>query len=393
MRVDRLAFARYRNLEAGELLPSPGVNIICGENGQGKTNLLEALWLFTGAKSFRSAKDGELIAFGRQRMELALDFFSRGREQTARIVLGTGPQVKPGEKKQSFLNDIPNPSVTAFAGVFCAVAFSPSTMGLIQNGPADRRRFLDTSICQVLPRYIEQLRAFTRALDQRNALLKDIPRAPVLLDTLDVWDQHLARASAAVIRARSRYCRRLSEKAAEIYAGLSGGREVFSARYQTALEAGAAPAKEAESEAGGPAGESASALEARLLELYRRNRRSDIEAGTTTQGPHRDELAVSLDGVSARSYGSQGQQRSCVLALKLAESALLTDLNGEPPVILLDDVMSELDNARRSYILNHLTGKQVFITCCDEGYFRSLEEGRIFQMKEGVLTHVSPSWE
>lgn len=392
MRVDRLTFARFRNLAAGELLPSPGVNIICGENGQGKTNLLEAIWLFTGAKSFRSAKDGELIAFGQQRTELALHFYSRGRDQTARIGLGSGPQVKPGEKKQSFLNDIPNPSVTAFAGVFCAVAFSPSTMGLIQNGPADRRRFLDTSICQILPRYIDQLRAFTRALDQRNALLKDIPRAPVLLDTLDVWDQHLARASAAVIRARSRYSRRLAEAGAEVYAGLSGGRERFSACYQTVWE----PTRPLPSP-GGPAEpalpDSLSALEEGLLELYRQNRRADVEAGVTTQGPHRDELLVTLDGVSARSYGSQGQQRSCVLALKLAESTLLTELNGEPPVILLDDVMSELDNARRSYILNHLSGKQVFITCCDEGYFRALKEGRIFQMKGGKLTHVSPPGE
>lgn len=223
-------------------------------------------------------------------------------------------------------------------------------------------------------------------MEQRNALLKDIPRAPVLLDTLDVWDQHLAKASAAVIRARSRYCRRLADKAAEIYAGLSGGREAFTACYQTVLEPGREP---------GPAvpEESPAALESQLLELYRRNRRSDIEAGVTTQGPHRDELAVCLDGASARSFGSQGQQRSCVLALKLAESALLTQLNGEPPVILLDDVMSELDNARRSYILNHLTGKQVFITCCDEGYFRTLEEGRIFQMKGGMLTYVSPPGE
>ena len=346
------------------VFPCETVNIIYGDNAQGKTNLLEAIWLLSGAKSFRGAKDADLIRFGESRALIESDFFCAGRQQTSKIQLEG--------KKTAWLNDIRQDSITAFAGIFTTVVFSPSHLGLVKDGPAGRRKFLDTSICQITPRYIGMIGQYQRILLQRNTLLKDISYASALLDTLDIWDEKLSALGGVIIRMRMEYTRRLQKEAEDIYKGISMERESFSLDYRP-FEL---PVQE---------GQTQREISSLLLEKMMQNRSEDLRSGSTGIGPHRDDLEISINGRSVRSFGSQGQQRSSVLALKLAESRCIGDILGERPVILLDDVMSELDQNRREYLLNHLTGSQIFITCCDKGYFSRLEGGRVFRMEHGQL--------
>ena len=364
MRISRLHLEQFRNIESRSVFPCETVNIIYGDNAQGKTNLLEAIWLLSGAKSFRGAKDADLIRFGESRALIESDFFCAGRQQTSKIQLEG--------KKTAWLNDIRQDSITAFAGIFTTVVFSPSHLGLVKDGPAGRRKFLDTSICQITPRYIGMIGQYQRILLQRNTLLKDISYASALLDTLDIWDEKLSALGGVIIRMRMEYTRRLQKEAEDIYKGISMERESFSLDYRP-FEL---PVQE---------GQTQREISSLLLEKMMQNRSEDLRSGSTGIGPHRDDLEISINGRSVRSFGSQGQQRSSVLALKLAESRCIGDILGERPVILLDDVMSELDQNRREYLLNHLTGSQIFITCCDKGYFSRLEGGRVFRMEHGQL--------
>jgi len=364
VKISRLHLEQFRNIESLSVFPCETVNIIYGDNAQGKTNLLEAIWLLSGAKSFRGAKDADLIRFGESRALIESDFFCAGRQQTSKIQLEG--------KKTAWLNDIRQDSITAFAGIFTTVVFSPSHLGLVKDGPAGRRKFLDTSICQITPRYIGMIGQYQRILLQRNTLLKDISYASALLDTLDIWDEKLSALGGVIIRMRMEYTRRLQKEAEDIYKGISMERESFSLDYRP-FEL---PVQE---------GQTQREISSLLLEKMMQNRSEDLRSGSTGIGPHRDDLEISINGRSVRSFGSQGQQRSSVLALKLAESRCIGDILGERPVILLDDVMSELDQNRREYLLNHLTGSQIFITCCDKGYFSRLEGGRVFRMEHGQL--------
>ena len=365
MRVQSLRLENFRNIDTLLMEPCDGVNIIYGDNAQGKTNLLEGVWLLSGAKSFRGAKDGEMTRFGEKKAVVESEFFGEGRLQTAKIVMDG--------KKTAWLNDIKQDSVTAFAGKFTAVVFSPTHLGLVKDGPAGRRKFLDTSICQITPRYISVMAQYQRILLQRNQLLKDISYAPALLDTLDIWDERLAGLGGSILRARMGYTARLQEKAKEVYEGISMGKEELSLCYrpfELDMEGEDSPEN----------------LSRAMLQKLKQTRGEDIRSGSTGVGPHRDDLEVLLGDKSVRAFGSQGQQRSAVLAMKLAESRCIKEMLGEAPVILLDDVMSELDGGRREYLLNHLTGNQIFITCCDKGYFQHLQGGRVFHMEKGLLT-------
>lgn len=368
MNITSIALSRFRNLRELSMEPDPSVNVIYGDNGQGKTNLIESVWLLSGARSFRGAKDADLISFGESGARIRASFRKDGRLQQA--------ELRFGGRKSAFLNEIPLESAARLAGELCAVVFSPSHLSLVKDGPAERRRFLDTSICQITPRYIDTLAAFSRVLQQRNTLLKDISYAGSLLDTLDIWDEKFCSLAASVSWARERYALRLGGAAREIYEGISMSREAFEAVYR---RNGVGPERYQ-----GPE---------QLREAYRqalsRARGEDLRCGVTTVGPHRDDLEILLDEKSARSFGSQGQQRSSVLALKLGEARCMGEILREAPVILLDDVMSELDSGRREYLLNHLAGSQIFITCCDKNYFSSLSAGRSFRMENGEITDSS----
>ena len=367
MQIDKLTFSGFRNLADGEFLPSVGVNILYGDNAQGKTNILEACWLFTGGKSFRGAKDKELVGFEKQNATLCMDFTAEGRQQTATVDIVS--------RRQITLNAISQKSPSAIVGRFCAVVFCPSHLDLVSGNPDGRRRFLDAAYCQLKPSYIRTLSVYQHLLTQRNTLLKSIRAGQAGGETevaalLDVWDMQLAGLSANITRARARYIERILPTAAALYGGLSAGKERMSLKLITPITD---PAADKES------------ITAQYVELLRKNRCEDIAAGFSTVGAHREDIGIAINGVSAKQYGSQGQQRSAVLALKLSEAKLLKDITGEQPVVMLDDVMSELDIIRQDYILNHMHGRQILITCCDPAAIERQTGGKIFHIQNGKI--------
>ena len=363
MNVESLSLDGFRNLEGVNIEPAPGVNIIYGKNAQGKTNLLEGLWLFTGGKSFRGAKDAETVGFGREFAELEMGFFSQGRKQSAVIRIKDAREAK--------LNGVPLASPGRLAGEFCAVVFSPAHLSLVKDGPAARRRFMDAALCQLRPRYMSDLGGYNRALKQRSALLRDLKYHGELLDTLELWEAQLAALGARISDLRARYIKKLEPAARQVFDGLSGGSEELGLKYSR------------------PAGkelcDGRDQWESSLREELLKARKDDIFTGRTSVGPHRDDLDIGINGISARIFGSQGQQRSCVLALKLSEATVLRETTGEQPVALLDDVMSELDSGRQDYILNHIDGWQVFVTCCEPSSVLNLHGGRAFEMRGGKI--------
>ena len=335
MRLESIRLTNFRNIGSLYLEASAGVNVIHGENAQGKTNLTEAIWMFTGTRSFRGAKDRELIRFGQPCCKSEICFSNQQRTQTASIELCEPGAAQDKKIKQILLNEIALESASELAGQFYAVVFSPAHLSLVR------------------------------------ALLKDLFRFPQLIDTMEVWEEHLARAAAAVVFCRARYVDRIRPLASVVYHGISSGREQFDLQYQCGLQPDVLQTREA--------------LRAAFIQEYQRTRSEDIERAATLCGPHRDDLELLVDEMPMRLYGSQGQQRSGVLALKMAECSMVEEVTGETPVVLLDDVMSELDASRRDYLLNHLEGRQVFVTCCDDESFRGLKQGKSFLIQAGEL--------
>ena len=352
MNIQHLNYCGYRNLQPGELVPENTINVIFGKNAQGKTNLLEAMWLFTGGRSFRGSKDVDLIAYEKQRAELNLSFFSEEREQTAQIIIENA-------RRSAILNGIPKKSTSELIGKFCAVLFSPEHLSLVRDGPSFRRNFIDSALCQIRPSYAMLISHYNHTLIQRNALLKDIPRHAELTDTLEIWDEKLTKYGEEIIRGRIKYIDQIRESVKTIYSGICENKEKLELSYQKSTD--------------------------NLGQALKDARRGDIYCGHTSIGPHRDDLDLFIDSQSARVFGSQGQKRSVVLALKLAEAEALRKQTGEKPVIFLDDVMSELDSGRQDYLLNHLNDCQVFITCCEPDAAKRLQAGALFQMDGGRL--------
>lgn len=366
MRLTSIELKNYRNLEQLSILPCEEVNIIYGDNAQGKTNLIEAIWLFTGNSSFRYAKLNELIQFHQKQSMLSVHFEDREREQHAKLILSS--------KKEIYLNQVPFKKASDLAGHFYCVVFSPADLDLIKGNPKGRRRFLDLAISQLTPQYLKYLETYDRILDQRNALLKEIPRNLYLKDTLDIWDQQLAKVGTIISIYRSDYVRKLAKISQNIYSGLSNQKETFEVFYRCSAFDNSSQL---------------SVYDDPHIQFYyqklKQNLEQDIRCGFTSVGIHRDDLDFLLDGVLLKTYGSQGQQRSGVIALKLSEASLLKRVTGENPIVLLDDVMSELDVSRQNYILNHVKNQQVFITCCDVFNTVHLKKGKIFKISQGAL--------
>lgn len=362
MYITALEAVAFRNLSAVSVRPCREVNLIYGDNAQGKTNLLEALWMFTGCRSFRGAKDAELLQFGKPKARLYLEYHGQGRAQTMQLDI---------EKSRTFTqNGVRLPSASRAMGEFLAVVFSPVHLTLVKDGPVGRRRFLDAAIGQLKPKYGAALSDYGKAVQQRNLVLKDAVFHRELYDTLDVWEERIAYYGSEIIRQRIGYVQRLSEFSSEIYAGISQKKETLRLSYEEAVPTEGRDRKE---------------LYESLIASLRRARKEDLLTGTTSVGPHRDDLRVEIDFLSARTYASQGQQRSAALALKLGEAAVIKSFSREQPVALLDDVMSELDAARQNYILNHIRDWQVFITCCDPSSVKSLRYGKAFRMEKGCI--------
>lgn len=350
MKVNKLYLKNFRNISEIEIEPSDEINVICGENAQGKTNIIEALWLFSGAKSFRGSKDLELIKKGENEAKICADFTFLGVENTV--------EIKINETKKAFLNEKSLASASKLAGNFNAVIFSPVDLSLIKEGPQVRRKFLDLAIGQIYPNYIEILKSYKRAVMQRNTIIKDLKYDKTVEVMLDVFEKEIACLGEKIIKYRKNYIEELKKFLPQIYSGLSGGKEKISAVYVADSEFN-------------------------IEKSLKDSRKEDMYSGVTSIGPHRDNVKFLINGDDSRAFGSQGQQRSVALSLKLSQAEVAREITGEQPICLLDDVMSELDVTRQNYILNHIKGRQAFITCCDPSNTARLKEGKIFEIKNG----------
>ena len=343
MKVISLKTENYRNLTAREYNPGGGVNIICGKNGLGKTNLIESIWLFTGCRSFRSIKDKDVVQFGCDEARLRMEFFSGNRNKEA--------EIKIDEKRHITLNGVALPSGRKMMGEFTSVVFTPLHLSIVKEGPEERRKFVDIALSQLRPNYAKSILEYSKALAQRNATLRAAKENPAMLAMLDICDIELAKKGAIIIESRMNYLERLKDFACVTYDEISSGKEKLELKYiEYAREKAQGKKEIAES----------------LLAALREKRESDTERCITSVGAHREDFSIELSGKSARQFGSQGQQRSAAISLKLAEADIITQVTGEEPVVLLDDVFSELDPQRQKYLVKHFENRQVFITCCDE---------------------------
>ena len=367
MIIHRLGFDGYRNLSSSEIFPCDNVNVIYGKNAQGKTNLLEALWLFSGNRSFRGAKDSDYIGFDKEKAVLSIDFFSEERMQSAGIAFQKS-------KKEVKLNGVRQSSVSKLLGKLCVVVFSPEHLALVKRGPSERRRFIDSAVCQIRPNFSDTLSEYNRLLLQRNALLKDLRYHSDLSDTMDIWEERLAVYGSAVIRMRINYTNKLCEIARKYHFGISDGKENLGISYMCGFSEEICSDRET--------------LTSEYVRQLRESTKTDIADGSTSIGPHRDDISLEINGENLRSFGSQGQQRSCVLSMKIAEAELIKQATEQEPIVLLDDVLSELDSRRQEFLLNKIVDRQVFISCCERASADRLEGGKLFYVEKGEVMSV-----
>lgn len=367
MKLRRIALDGFRNYTDFTADFSPGVNVIWGENAQGKTNLLEAIGFLSGARSHRARGDKELISFHRDRGTITAEVTSRGRDFLLEV------QLFRGARRRLIVNHVKCKTAAELGGIVQTVLFCPEDLALIKAGAAERRSFLDQAICQLRPRYAEALAQYHKLLDHKTRILRDWEKHPSLLDVLEDFNEAMARAGALVIHYRAHFVRKLAEKAAQIQTEFSGGRETLALRYATV------------STVRDPLGPTVE-----LYEDLRRHQdshaRAERDARSCLSGPHKDDLVAQINGQPARQYASQGQTRTAALSLKLAERELFRDDTGQWPILLLDDVLSELDARRQDFVLRRITGGQVILTGCEapDGTF---PEGRTLHIVQGKLVN------
>lgn len=367
MKLRRIALDGFRNYTDFTAEFSPGVNVIWGENAQGKTNLLEAIGFLSGARSHRARGDKELISFHRDKGTITAEVTSRGREFLLEA------QLFRGARRRLFVNHVKCKTAAELGGIVQTVLFCPEDLALIKAGAAERRSFLDHAICQLRPRYAEALAQYSKLLDHKTRILRDWEKHPSLLDVLEDFNEAMARAGALVIHYRAHFVRKLAEKAAQIQTEFSGGRETLALRYTTV------------STVQDPLGPTVG-----IYEDIRRHQdshaRAEWDARSCLSGPHKDDLVAEINGQPARQFASQGQTRTAALSLKLAERELFRDDTGQWPILLLDDVLSELDARRQDFVLRRITGGQVILTGC-EAPDGSFPEGKTLHIRQGKLVN------
>ena len=365
MRIDALTLDFFRNYTHLETRFHPDVNVIYGENAQGKTNLLEAVAYLSGL-SHRARYDRELIQFGVDRAFLKGEVFSRQRPFFLEAALHRG------QRRQLKSNGVALKSAAQLSEVFQTVLFCPEDLYLIRDGAAARRKFMDECLCQLRPRYAAALAEYKRLHEHKTRILKDSGEKPSLMEALDEFSLGMAKTGAVLIHYRARFARLLGETAPAVHGDFSGGRERLSLRYETVstVTDPLAPARE---------------IFPQLLRHQESHRQAEILSRTCLSGPHKDDLVVELNGLAARTFGSQGQTRTAALSLKLAAREIFYRDTGEYPVLLLDDVLSELDKRRQEYVLNRIRGGQTFITCCEDDRLTSLLHGRVFHVVGGAI--------
>ena len=357
MMIKSIELKNFRNYEDLHLSLDEGTNILFGNNAQGKTNILEAAYLSGTTKSHKGSRDKEMIRFGQQEAHIRTTVIRKEKEYQIDMHL------KQSRTKGIAINQIPIKKASELFGILNRVFFSPEDLNIIKNGPAERRRFLDAELCQLDKIYLSDLTGYHKILGQRNKLLKDMTFRPELSDTLSVWDMQLVETGKRIIKRRKQFVEELSEIVREIHARLSGGKEQLFLKYEPNID------------------------DIFFEDELNRSKSKDLKLCQTSVGPHRDDLLFSIGDVDIRRFGSQGQQRTSALSLKLSEIELVKRCISDTPILLLDDVLSELDSSRQNYLLNNLCDTQTIITCTglDEFVRNRFLLNKVFEVISGQV--------
>lgn len=363
MYIKSLKLQNFRNYADESFAFDPAVNLICGENGQGKTNLLEAAAACSTMRLFRTAQKKEGLRFGENHAFIFADFLAQERDISLEL------RFSRTKAMEIYKNGVRQKRQSDAQGLLKTVLFCPEDLMLVRAGAAARRRFLDTALCQMRPNYARYLEEYNRLHEHKTRILRDSEEKPSLLSMWEDFSLRMAHIGAQIIRYRAYYCRKLLKAAAAVYADIAQ-HEVLSGVYKT-VSSVTDPFADART------------IEKQLIDHVFSHKTAEIAAKSCLSGPHKDDLELLLDGRSAASFGSQGQVRTCTLSLKLAERELFFDEDGEYPVLLLDDVLSELDRRRQDFVLNRISAGQVMITCCEDGISEKLRAGAVFHIQNG----------
>ena len=365
MKINKIALNGFRNYEWETADFSSQTNVITGENAQGKTNLLEAVYMLSCGRSFRTRFDRELVGFDYSEAEILAEIFSHDREQTVRI------RLCPGQAKKVSVNGVKK-TVTELSETVNTVLFCPDDLNLIKDGASVRRKMMDQAISQIRPKYGVLLTEFNRLYEHKTRILKDWREKPSLLDTLDSFSDALCRTSAQIIRYRASYMSRLNTAVKPIHADFSGKGEEIELIYHTVstVRDPFASAKE---------------IYYDICEHQESHRQAELDSAQCLTGAHKDDVEILINGRSARSFASQGQTRTAALSVKLAEREIILQETGEYPILLLDDVLSELDEKRQEFVLNRIGGGQTLITCCEDTDISGRTGGKVFSVNGGHI--------
>lgn len=370
MQITELCVNGFKNLKGINIYPDKSLNVFCGDNAQGKTNLVEAIWLCSGVKSFRSTKDKGMIDIDGDVMNIQLKFKDKSREQIIKYSMAK-PYIKD---KVCSLNGVKLKAPSKLFGNLDCVVFTPEDLELSKGSPEKRRQFLDLSVSQIKTSYNSVVEKYEQLAEQRNVLLKNIAFGRSSSEELEVWDIQLAQMGAYISLLRYNYSKKLNIFTSRLYNEISGGKEKLELKYCSTvfdkLEGRTDYKKD---------------LAEEYLRCLENNRSEDIRAGFTLKGVHRDDLAAYINGLPAREFASQGQHRSIALILKLAQAYILTEETDDAPVILLDDVLSELDPSRQEFVISRIDKMQVFITCCDDNIPFYNKNGKLYKIKGGRI--------
>ena len=363
MIVKSLKLNQFRNYESLQLSFDKGTNLFYGNNAQGKTNILEAVYLCGTTKSHKGSKDREMIRFGEEEAHIRMAI---SRSQSAYEI---DMHLKKNRPKGIAVNGVPIRKAAELLGIANFVFFSPEDLGIIKNGPAERRRFIDMELCQLDKLYLHELSNYNKVIIQRNKLLKECSFNSQYEEMLDIWDMQLASYGREVSQYRRKFIGELNELICPIHQKLSGGKEELIIRYEPNTEAD------------------------QLEAAVKKSREADRKQKTTLVGPHRDDLSFYVNGIDIRRFGSQGQQRTAALSLKLAEIELVKKIKKEYPILLLDDVLSELDGKRQDHLLASIRHIQTIITCTvlDDFISHSFQIDKTFRVVSGTVTCERPN--
>ena len=357
MYISSLELADFRNIVSLHMDFSQGTNILYGENAQGKTNILESMYMLSTTKSHRGVRDRDMIRFGVEEAHIRSMLMKGGIDHRIDMHL------RKNKSKGIAIDGQRIRKASELIGLLHIVFFSPEDLGIVKNGPAERRRFMDMELCQLDAAYLHDLNQYNKTVENRNRLLRDIFQFPGLEDTLDVWDAQIVNYGKKIIASRRKFIEDLNEIVGEIHGRLSGNREHLSIRYEP------------------------NSTEEELASKLHSCRERDIRMKMTSAGPHRDDFSFMDRETDLRRYGSQGQQRTCALSLKLSEIDLVKKMIGHKPVLMMDDVLSELDSGRQNYLLSTIGGIQTFITCTglDEFVNNRFQIDEVFRIENGAL--------